>query len=228
MNIYFHPQSLFRLLQLTSGILPVGSYSYSEGLETLINENAIANSHDLQQWLTQGLSYGAIRVETAILIRAYQVIKGHNLAKLSYWNQWLSASRETEELRRQSWQMGRSLLSLLLALEPEIKPLWQELEMEVNFALVFGVAAAYWKIDLEATVRGYLYSWVNNLVTAGVKLVPLGQTEGQQLLSQLFPIIEKNAGEIIHLSDDDLRCCSWGLSFASMTHETLYSRLFRS
>lgn len=228
MNISFHPQSLLRLLQLSSGVLPVGSYSYSEGLETLVEQGMIVNCNDFQQWLNQAVSYGSIRIEAAILTRAYHAVMGNNSAKLIYWNRWLSATRETEELRRQSWQMGRSLLCLILALEPEIKTWMSGLEKEVNFAVVFAVATAYWQIELNAAVSGYLYSWVNNLVTVGVKLIPLGQTEGQKLLSHLFPVVEKNVQEIINLPDEDLRCCSWGLSLASMTHETLYTRLFRS
>lgn len=224
MNI--NSQSLLRLLQLTSGVLPVGSYSYSEGLETLVHQEAITNCSSLQQWLTQALLYGSIRLEVAVLVRAYHATINNNLSKLTYWNQWLSATRETEELRLQSWQMGRSLAKLLLALEPNIKEIMRK--SEVNFAIVFAVAAAYWKIELDMAVSGYLYSWASNLVTAGVKLIPLGQTQGQQLLSDLFPIIEVTTPEIINLQDHELRCCSWGLSLASMNHETLYTRLFRS
>ena len=111
---------LLKLLQLASPALPVGAYSYSEGIETLVENGAIASSQSLKHWLVQELNYGAIRIEAAVMVRAYQVAALADVAALVYWNQWLSAARETEELRQQSWQMGRSLLRLLLELQPQL------------------------------------------------------------------------------------------------------------
>ncbi|PSB06716.1 urease accessory protein UreF, partial [filamentous cyanobacterium CCP2] len=105
--------SLLHLLQLVSPALPVGAYSYSEGLETLVQANKITNLSTLEDWLAQELRYGAIRLEAAVLLRIYDAAHSNQLDRLSYWNQWLSAFRETEELREQSWQMGRSLVRLL-------------------------------------------------------------------------------------------------------------------
>jgi urease accessory protein len=97
-----------------------------------------------------------------------------------------------------------------------------------NFAIGFGIAAASWQIEEEAAVLGYLYSWAANLASAGVKLIPLGQTAGQQLLLDLRSQISCTAREVLQLEDDDLGSCSWGLGLASMAHETQYTRLFRS
>ena len=106
-------QNLLYLLQLVSPALPVGAYSYSEGLETLVENNIIDDSQSLQHWLTQELRYGAIRLESAVMLRAYHAVEEQDLSALSYWNHWLSAARETEELRAQSQQMGGSLMRLL-------------------------------------------------------------------------------------------------------------------
>ena len=152
------------------------------------------------------------------------------------WNHWLSAVKETEELRQQSWQMGQSLIRLLLSIPatetPNLLPLESLVQTFGNpchFAIAFGIAAAYWKIDsLHSVLLGYLHSWATNLVTAGVKLIPLGQTSGQQLLVELQSNLIVAAPEILGLGDDDLNTCGWGLALASMAHETQYTRLFRS
>ena len=224
------------LLQLASPALPVGGYSYSEGLETLVALGRIKDINTLANWLQDCLQFGAIRLETALTIRAYRAIKAENLESLIYWNHWATAAKETEELRQQSWQMGRALIKLFLAMQtPDEVNLIEELEKVVkadsnfcNYAIAFGIAAAFWQIDLENTVLSYLHSWATNLINAGVKLIPLGQTQGQKLLLNLQPQIISTAREVLQLKDDDLSSCSWGLSLASMVHETEYSRLFRS
>jgi urease accessory protein len=228
---------LLRLLQLASSTLPVGAYSYSEGLELLVEKGSIKSAAALQDWMTQELHHGALRMEVSIMLRAYQATGDQAGEQLLYWNRWWSAARETEELRLQSWQMGRSLLRLFLDLEdllpnPIIDKTWPVLQelfgQDCNFAIAFGVIAAAWQIDPTDAVLGYLQSWATNLISAGIKLIPLGQTAGQQLLLDLQPILEASAQSILQLPDEALESCGWGLSLASMAHETLYSRLFRS
>ena len=223
-----HSPSLFRLLQLASPALPVGAYSYSEGLEALIQFRQIIDAQTLQQWLTDELRHGAIRVEAAIIARSHQYVNMQNFQKLQTWNHWLSAFRETEELREQSWQMGRSLSRLLQEITPETKEIFDACGSPCNFAIAFAIAAACWQIDCKSAALGYLQSWASNLVNAGVRLVPFGQTQGQQLLLNLYPTMESTLDEVLALTDEQLSCCSWGLTIASMKHETLYSRLFRS
>ncbi|MBU7586611.1 MAG: urease accessory protein UreF [Nostoc sp. TH1S01] len=216
------------ILQLASPALPVGAYSYSEGLETLVDNGIITNQDHLKHWLTSELRYGAIRLEAAVMLRAAEAAKIGNIETLCYWNRWLSAARETQELRNSSWQMGRSLVQLLGKLQPELLPTLNSVGNPCNYAAAFGIAVAYWQIHLDAALLAYLHSWATNLITAGVKLIPLGQTAGQELLFNLQPLISATVQEILVLEDDELSCCSWGLSLASMQHETQYTRLFRS
>lgn len=216
------------LLQLASSALPVGAYSYSEGLETLVENNIITNPDSLKHWLEAELRYGAIRVETAVMLRVHQAVSKGDLEKLRYWNLWLSAARETQELRNSSWQMGRSLVQLLVKIQPQVLDLANAVGNPCNYAIAFGLAAAHWQINLQAALLAYLHSWVTNLITAGIKLIPLGQTAGQEILLNIQPLISAATLEIMELEDDDLSCCSWGLSLASMQHETQYTRLFRS
>jgi urease accessory protein len=221
-------QQLLRLLQLSSPLLPVGGYSYSEGLESLISEGVIGDRVTLQAWIERELRAGAIRIETAVMDRAYLAGNQSDGSGLQYWNQWLSAARETEELRQQSWQMGGSLIKLLVELTPEIQDSIVTIDRPCNYAIAFGVAAKYWQIDRQAVILAYLHSWVTNSIGAGIKLIPLGQTAGQQILWHLQGELDLLSQTIPNLADEDLYACSWGLSLASMHHETLYSRLFRS
>lgn len=217
-----------QLLQLASPALPVGAFSYSEGLEVLVQTGQLTNAAELQHWLTQELHSSAIRVEAGVLARCYACVRAEDWVGLQRWNHWLSAFRETEEIRLQSWQMGRSLQRLLLTLEPATHLPLSRCGEECNFATAFAIAAATWQIDETLTLLAYLHSWTTNLVNAAVKLVPLGQTQGQQVLLQLYPALEETAAQVQLQLADDLFSSGWGLAIASMHHKTLYSRLFRS
>ncbi|MEM8639462.1 MAG: urease accessory protein UreF [Cyanobacteria bacterium P01_G01_bin.54] len=219
--------TLLRLLQLVSPALPIGAYSYSEGLETLVESGVITTAEQLTTWLQQSLRYGPIRTEAAVMLRAYAAVAAQNSSDLERWNQWLSATRETAELRQSSWQMGRSLLQLFRQIEPELATALPTLEPG-NYAIAFGAVAACWQISPTTALLGYLQGWLTHAITAAVKLIPLGQTSGQQILLALSLDLLVAREAIACLSDAELVSCSWGPSLASMNHETQYTRLFRS
>ncbi|NEP49637.1 MAG: urease accessory protein UreF [Moorea sp. SIO3C2] len=240
------PNSLLNLLQLASPVLPVGAYGYSEGLETLVDIGVIHNQTTLHQWLEHQLCYGAIRLEAYVMVRAYESYGKGDLEGLDYWNAWVSAAKETSELRTQSWQMGNSLMRLLLDLHPPSETIVERTNVTsqanlislqdvasavgkpCNYAIAFGIGAAHWQIDITATVLGYLHSWASNVIGAGVKLIPLGQTVGQQLLLGLNHRLTLSTEDVLTLTDEKLSSCGWGLALASMAHEIQYTRLFRS
>jgi urease accessory protein len=219
---------LLHLLQLASPALPVGAYSYSEGLESLVDRKVINNKETLEDWIKHELSYGSIRIEIAIMLRSYHSVCQNDLETLDKWNAWLSAARDTEELRQQSWQMGRSLLKLFVELQPQHSTFASAIESPCNYAVAFGIASACWQIEDRIAAIGYLQSWTANIISAGVRLIPLGQTAGQQILINLHDIIVRVTQEILLLKDEELGSCSWGLALASMAHQTQYTRLFRS
>ncbi|MBE9195589.1 urease accessory protein UreF [Synechocystis sp. LEGE 06083] len=217
----------------------MGAYNYSEGLEWLIERGNITNADTLGAWITQELGQGSIAVDTAIMARAHRltgqlaktdVAPNPTVKNLSYWNQWLTATRESRELREQSLQMGGSLRKLLVDLDPAVQAWFEPIPstQPCNYAIAFGVGSAFWGIDLHQSGLGYLHSWANNLISAGIRLIPLGQTAGQKLLLHLTPTILDQWQRILSLGDDDLYSCSWGLALASMGHESQYTRLFRS
>ena len=227
-NLLLTPESLLRLQQLASPILPVGSYSYSEGLELLVETGAISNAAALKDWLVQELELGSFSIDGAILCRAYCALESNNLNQLKDWNHWWSAARETHELRQQSWKMGQSLIRLLRSLDPTMNPWIDHLEQPANWTIIFGAAAAHWKIDLRSTLLAYGQSWASNLIGAGVKLIPLGQTAGQQILLELLPTIVTMSDRAMVMQDTELCSCSWGLALASSQHEQQTVRLFQS
>lgn len=228
-------KQILALLQLTSPSLPLGAYSYSEGLEFLIEQNAIASVDSLAIWLKQELKYGAIRLEGAIMLRAYASLLAGDIQTLESWNNWSSAAKESSELRGQSWQMGTSLLRLLSEIQPADEnnlPSLQQLSAifgrQCNYAIAFGIGAAYWQLEVEVALLGYLQSWTANLISVGVRAIPLGQTSGQKLLFQLTSNLSEAATTILSLQDEDLCSCSFGLGLASMEHQYQHVRLFRS
>lgn len=228
MEITLTHNNFLAILQLASPALPVGAYGYSEGLEMLVENGTITNADNLKFWLKSELIYGSIRLDAGVIVRAFHAVKTDDIEALKRWNLWLSAARDTEELRAASWQMGRSLMQLLGKLEPEILPLVHAVGYPSNYAIAFAIACAHWDINIQVCLLAYLHSWANNLITAGIKLIPLGQTAGQELLLGLQPLLTTTVEEILIMDDDDLGCCNWGLSLASMQHEIQYTRLFRS
>ncbi len=216
---------LLPLLQLFSPSLPIGAYSYSEGLEWLVEQGQITTATDLAAWLSEELAHGSIRVELAIASRGYQAVVADDRDRFTDWNAWFLAARETAELRRQTLQMGRSLGQLLKALDRRAES-W--LIKDLCLPLASGLAADLTGVSESALRLGYGFSWLNNLMTAAIRLGVLGQTQGQQLLVALQPSLLETTETIATWADADLACCSLGLSLASMGHATQYSRLFRS
>jgi len=261
-----NPIALLSLLQLSSATLPVGAYSYSEGLEFVIESGRITTAAKLRSWLTQELNGGSVRVDGAVMVRVHRAVMRRDRAAIAYWNAWLAAMRETAELRRQNEQMGRALADLWRSLDAEAAPWFEtgshpvqtqtqaqaqaqtqaqidnnglptmpipdptkpEIQPEIQFAIAFGITAARSGIDAQSSVIGFLQSWVTNTIGAGVKLIPLGQTDGQRVLRALGGAIELAASFAIVAGDDDLETTGWGLTLASMQHETQRVRLFRS
>ena len=241
-----NPQALLRLLQLTSPALPVGAYSYSEGLETLVDQGVVVTAAALVAWLEQELTYGLVAIDGAAVSLAHQAFAQAGLSEpgdqgplgvtravsrsgIAALNHQLSALRDSEEARQQSWAMGRALVRMATHLHPDLKPWLSAAGTPCNFAVAFGLVAARWEIEAQAAVLGYLHSWAANLITSAVKLIPLGQTVGQQMLLKLYPALETTCDRCLAATTlDDLSLSSWGTSLATMQHEALYTRLFRS
>jgi urease accessory protein len=206
-------ETLARLLQLASPTLPVGAYSYSQGLEAAIDAGLVRDGGTAQQWIADVLELSVARMEA-------QVLRAQIADLTQERNDFFVATRETAELRAETLQMGQALAKLLTDLGVPF-----EIESPA-YPTSFAIAARHWNIDPLAARVGYLWSWLENQVMAAVKAVPLGQTAGQKMLLELGERIAELAG--LQLEEDQWHNFAPGLAVLSARHETQYSRLFRS
>jgi len=231
-----------RLWQLISPSLPIGAYAYSQGLETAIEKNWVNNELEAQQWIKGVLQDSLGMLDAPLIVRLYQAWQAKDLKALNQWNQFLLASRESSELYLEDQQMGRALWRLLNDLLPAANGIskdnnmaaikqYRELVKQIEspgYAIIFSLAAIAWNIPVDDSIRGFLWSWCENQVAASIKLVPLGQTAGQRILSALIADINDSVSKALVLSDNDIGTLAPGFSIASAQHEVQYSRLFRS
>ena len=234
------PESRLRLLQLVSPALPVGAFSYSEGLEVLVQEGRLCDGAALGQWLRAELERGTLTLEAAALAELRQALNGWrqgngqdpHLAVLEL-DGWLLALREAPEVRAQQRQMGASLLQLLadlgwpLPVGVEDAPV-PATRPQLSWPAAFAWAGLCLEIGSPELEEAYLYGWTANQISAAVRLVPLGATEGQRLQLQLAPLIAERATELAATDPRDLWNGGVGAGLAQLRHAELYSRLFRS
>ena len=217
------------LLQLVSPALPVGAFSYSEGLEVLIQNGSLIDELDLQHWIEAELQRGALRLEAAALnplrvqLQRWEQERSEMPSELMSLDGWLLALRESAEVRAQQGQMGGSLLQLMVDLG---HPLPQPVVLAWPAAWAW--AALSLKISELEMVEGYLYGWVANQLSAAVRLVPLGPTTAQRIQQQLLPMIREQASVLQDQDPYTLWCGGAGAGLAQLAHAELYSRLFRS
>lgn len=219
--------SLIRLLHLASPSLPVGGFTYSQGIEWAVEVGWIRTAADLEAWVGDQLATALARVDLPLLVRMQAAARVGEEVAMAYWIDRLIAARESAELRQEEANRGRALADLLIAWGlPEARD-WRAL-LGRSQAAGLAFAAAAWGIDPRALIAGYAWSWVENLVLAGVKCVPLGQTQGQQVLARLATLIPPALEVALNLTDDEIGASCVALAIASSAHETQYTRLFRS
>jgi len=221
---------LVRLLQLASPALPIGAYSYSQGLERRVEDGAIRDAGTAQEWIGDVLELVVAAGEAAVLWRLLSAADEGEWHGFTRWNAWFRSSRESSELRAETEQMGASLARLATDLELLDRPAREALKCVAPITLpaAFALAARGFAIPNDAALAAYIWSWLENQVLAAVKLVPLGQVAGQRLLTALGAKIPSVTACAMNLGDDALSTFAPGLALASARHETQYTRLFRS
>lgn len=211
--------ALLRLMTWLSPAFPVGSYTYSHGLESAIEQGWIRDRASLADWLGDLLDHGGPRND-AIFIKA--VFDGHDIAML---DEMACAFQATLELRAESTGQGRAFMRALRQVWPD--PVF-EANGERAYPLAVGLAARTAGIAPRATIQAYLNAFVANLVSAAVRAIPLGQTDGLVVLAAFEPVILASTERILSSTLDDLGGCAMMNDIASMLHETQHTRLFRS
>ena len=218
------------LLQLVSPALPVGAFSYSEGLEVLIQAGTIADEQAVQAWLEAELQWGAVRLEAAALRPLAEALVGWSTqadgaakARLLDLDAWLLATREAAELRAQQRQMGMSLLQLMSDMGQDLPE-----PVPLSWPAAWAWAAVGLSVSANDMVEGYLYGWVANQLSAAVRLLPLGPSRAQVLQQRLLPMIASQAQQLQAADPQQLWSSGVGAGMAQLAHAELYSRLFRS
>jgi urease accessory protein len=225
--------SLMRLMQLASPALPVGAFSYSQGLEWAVEDKWVYDQASALAWIGDTLRFSAAAIEAPTMIalmRVWQLTGNECASRVAALNECFLAQRETAELRAETLQMGHSLARLLRDLDEIPTTLKATLASlgEVAYPTVWAAAAAFWNLDEHASAQAYLWASLENQVMAAVKLVPLGQTAGQKILLALADRIPALASAAMTHAGEEWRNFAPGLALASSRHETQYTRLFRS
>lgn len=215
--------ALPRLLQLASPTLPVGAFSYSQGLEWAVEAGTVTDEASALRWIGEQLQWNLGSYEAPLLARMLAAHKVGAEEAVKELDARYLASRESAELRAETLQMGYSLRKLILDLAlPIVVP------PQPTFPTAWSALVAHWDIAADEALAAWLWSWAENQVMAALKTVPLGQVAGQRILLELGQRIPSVVEHALSLGDEELSNFAPGFAIACARHETQYSRLFRS
>jgi len=217
-------ESSIRLWQLISPTLPIGAYAYSQGLEYAVDCEWIKDEETASQWILGQVLNNLSQLDVPVFFRLYEAWQKKDFTKIQHWNAMVLALRESAELRQEDVNLGNALVKVLQGLSVDVS----DNEDEQAFVTIFAFACVHWRIDVKEAAHGLLWSWCENQVASAIKVVPLGQTSGQKIMSQSIEIISKAINKAELVEDDEIGLLAPGLAIASALHETQYSRLFRS
>ena len=223
--------SLLRLMWLASPALPVGGFSYSEALEPAIEAGLVRDEASAATWLGQQLRLSQGRAELPLVAAAFRAWRSGDHARAAALNDWVHATRETQELQLQTSQMGRSLTDWLrhqaAGLDEDVAAL-AAMRPAPAWPVAFALATSRTGAPLRQALLAFGFGWAENMVQAALKAVPLGQSAGQRILARLVAELPAVVGHAIELPDDERQAFTPLLAILSARHETQYSRLFRS
>jgi urease accessory protein len=225
--------SLWSLLQISDQLFPTGTYAFSHALETYVDLGLVHDRRSCQQLLVNVCDNALGPCDMVFCIHAFQMAAAHNLTALVQLDRLLQAYKVPEELRLESQHTGQAFLRASLALHPPalVERFLQAVQHGTapgNHAIAFGVVAQGLGLPEDSAVQGYLYTVTAGWVAAALRLVPLGQTDGQRLLHDLAPTLLDVWQQYRDLRPEEAWSCVPGLDIRSMQHQRLYSRLFRS
>lgn len=218
------------LLRLASPQLPIGGYSYSQGLEMAVEQSIVTDPPSAACWIGDQLLLNLARFEAPLLLAHCTAAAEGDWPTLHRLSEEHRASRETRELHLESRQMGYSLQQLLNGLPETDQPARDFLHQigEPHLALGWALAARAWQINPQDALAAWLWSWLENQLAVLMKTLPLGQQAAQRLTSELTPLLQSAQQHATELDPEHIGSAPFGLALASMAHERQYSRLFRS
>jgi urease accessory protein len=207
----------------------VGAYSYSHGLEWLVETGQVRDMATLAGWIEDLLVHGAGRSDVIFLAESWRALGSGDRSSLERVAELAAAFAPSAERRLETLAQGTAFLAAMLAAWP--KPELEALAAggrQVAYPVAVGASAAAHGLPLPATAQAYAQAWVASLVSAAVRLIPLGQSDGLRTLARLEPVLERVAGVALASTLDDVGGAALAADIASMRHETQYTRLFRS
>jgi urease accessory protein len=218
-----------QLMWLASPALPIGAFSYSEGLEAAIDHGYVSDAASATRWLLDQLHLSQSRGDMALIAQAMPAWRAMDIERLQALSRWVLATRESAEMRLQTEQMGRSLWDWLRNLErltPSQEACAQA--MPSTYPVVMALALSQTGVDCRTALHSYAFGWAENMTQAALKAVPLGQNAGQRMLGRLVQDIPLAVDRALATTDEYRQNFSPMLAILSAQHETQYSRLFRS
>ena len=223
--------ALLQLIWLASPALPVGGFSYSEGLEAAVDAGLVTGEAAARDWLLDQLTLALGRADLPVLAQAFSAWQQQDVARITALNDWVRHTRESHELRQQAEQMGRSLVEWLRNSDARDDPRLATLAALApapTWPVAFALAAARSGAPADAALQAHAFGWAENMVQAALKAVPLGQSAGQRILQALLDRIPAVVESALACTGDDRQAFTPMLAILSARHETQYSRLFRS
>lgn len=222
--------ALYRLLSWLTPAYPTGGFSYSHGLEYAVEAGLVQDRETLRDWVATAIGSGAGRSDGALLAAAWRALASGDEAALDLVAELAFAWRGTAETALESRAQGAAFLATTRAAWPH--PLLDALALrhrgEVALPVAVGATAAVGDVPLAQTLTGYLHAFGSTLVTAGVRLIPLGQSDGQRAIAALEATVAATAAQVLMTPLDRIGTAAPLLDWCSMRHETQYTRLFRS
>ena len=222
--------ALYRLMTWLSPSYPVGAFAYSQGLEGGTAREKIKSAEEAREWIFDSLTHGPLWSDAVLLARAFEAAERGDWPALGEINTFARAFQPTAELRLESFSQGAAFLSVTRDAWPceELEETDRETGGEIAYPLAVASAAAGHGVSLEAALEAFLHAGVANLVFAAIRLVPLGQADGQRLVAGFEADIRATAVKAMSTALGDLSTASLVIEISSMLHETQTTRLFRS
>ncbi len=220
--------ALYRLMTWLSPAYPLGAFSYSHGLEYAVEVGIVERATDLTDWVSVTVEQGAGCVDAVLLATAWRAVRDDDDRRFADVAEWAAAWRGTAETALESASQGAAFVAITRAAWPH--PTLERLAEPAKVALApaVGAAAAAHGMPLAPVLVAYLQAFAANLVSAGVRLIPLGQTDGQRATAALEPVVARTAAAALTAEIDDCGTAAPLIEWCSMKHETQYTRLFRS
>jgi urease accessory protein len=222
--------ALYRLMAWLSPAYPIGAFSYSSGIEWAVEAGDIADARTLERWLAVVIGEGGGFCDSVFFVRAFRASAAGDDATLRGVAEFAAAFAPSKERHLETTAQGRAFLDTTRAAwpTPALDRLLAAWDGDVALPIAVGAACAGHSVPLDAAIHAYLHALAANLISTGVRLIPLGQTDGQRVLAALEPVVAATAERALVTRLDEVGGAAFRADLASMHHETQYTRLFRS